>query len=55
MHLDVLEVGKSVLPGTVEASIGHTPLLRLRLLDTDLNEGSSGFREGRTPESERVG
>jgi cysteine synthase B len=44
MHLDVLDSWKiGIEPGTVEASIGHTPLLRLRLLDTDLNEGVQVF------------
>jgi len=34
MHVDVLETCiAGVEPGTVEANIGHTPLLRLRLLD----------------------
>ena len=44
MHLDVLETSKaSVEPGTIEANIGHTPLLRLRLLDTDVSEGIQIF------------
>src|SRR5215468_9062622 len=30
------ECGLGVAPGTLEASIGHTPLLRLRLLNTDI-------------------
>ena len=44
MHLDVCEtVDLRIEPGTVEASIGHTPLLRLRLLDTGLREGVQVF------------
>jgi len=44
MHLDVLDSWKvGVEPGTVEANIGHTPLLRLRLLDTDLSPGVEVF------------
>jgi S-sulfo-L-cysteine synthase (O-acetyl-L-serine-dependent) len=44
MHLEVLESWKvGVEPGTVEANIGHTPLLRLRLLDTDLTPGVQVF------------
>jgi cysteine synthase B len=44
MHLDVLESWKaSVEPGTIEANIGHTPLLRLRLLDTDVSDGIQIF------------
>src|SRR5678815_2121027 len=44
MHLDVLESWKvGVEPGTVEANIGHTPLLRLRLLDSDLGSGVQVF------------
>ena len=39
MQLDVLEdVGASVAPGTVEANVGNTPLLRLRLFDSELND-----------------
>jgi S-sulfo-L-cysteine synthase (O-acetyl-L-serine-dependent) len=39
MQLDVLEdVGASVAPGTVEANVGHTPLLRLRLFDNELRD-----------------
>src|SRR6201988_5376743 len=30
------ECGLGIAPGTVEASIGHTPLLRLRLLDAEV-------------------
>ena len=40
MYLDVIEepfVG--VAPGTVEANIGHTPLLRLRLIERELQQG----------------
>jgi cysteine synthase B len=44
MHLDVLDSWNvGVEPGTVEANIGHTPLLRLRLLDTDLSPGVQVF------------
>jgi cysteine synthase B len=44
MHLDVFDSWKvGVEPGTVEASVGHTPLLRLRLLDTDLPQGVQVF------------
>ena len=44
MHLDVLDSWKvGIEPGTVEANIGHTPLLRLRLLDSDLSEGVQVF------------
>jgi cysteine synthase B len=44
MHLDVLDSWRiGVEPGTVEANIGHTPLLRLRLLDAGLNEGVQVF------------
>src|SRR5215216_8017894 len=44
MHLDVLEdLNVGVAPGTVEANIGHTPLLRLRLLDTALEQGVQVF------------
>lgn len=44
MHLEVLDSWKvGVEPGTVEANIGHTPLLRLRLLDTDLTQGVQVF------------
>ena len=38
MHLDVLETPIATLePGRVEAHIGNTPLLRLRLLDKELS------------------
>ncbi len=38
MHSDVLDTYNLVVePGTVEANIGHTPLLRLRFLDTELS------------------
>jgi cysteine synthase B len=30
------EYGLGIVPGTIEASIGHTPLLRLRLLNTEI-------------------
>ena len=44
MHLDVLDTWKvGVEPGTVEANVGHTPLLRLRLLETALNPGVQVF------------
>ncbi|HEX6719078.1 MAG TPA: cysteine synthase family protein [Pyrinomonadaceae bacterium] len=44
MHLDVLETSKATVePETIEANIGHTPLLRLRLLDTDLSNGIQIF------------
>ncbi len=44
MHLDVLEdLGVGVAPGTVEAHIGNTPLLRLRLLDAALERGVQVF------------
>lgn len=37
MHVDVLEgFGVGIAPGTVEANVGNTPLLRLRLLGRDL-------------------
>ena len=37
MHLEVLEeFSVGITPGTVEANVGHTPLLRLRLLDPDV-------------------
>ena len=44
MHLDILEdLGVGVAPGTVEAHIGNTPLLRLRLLDAALERGVQVF------------
>ena len=44
MYLEVCETfDVRVEPGTVEASIGNTPLLRLRLLDADLAEGVRVF------------
>jgi cysteine synthase B len=44
MHLDVLEeLSVGVAPGAVEANIGHTPLLRLRLLDAALEQGVQVF------------
>ena len=44
MHLDVLDSWKvGVEPGSIEANIGRTPLLRLRLLDTDLSRGVEVF------------
>ena len=44
MHLDVLEdLSVGVAPGTVEANIGYTPLLRLRLLDAALEQGVQVF------------
>jgi cysteine synthase B len=40
MHLDVLDTYTAgVEPGTVEANVGHTPLLRLRFLDPELTDG----------------
>ena len=47
MYLDVLDSWNvGVEPGTVEANVGHTPLLRLRLLDTDLSPGVRVFAKG---------
>ena len=44
MHLDVLETSNAAIePGTLEARIGHTPLIRLRLLDNDLSPGVQVF------------
>lgn len=44
MHSDVLEaLGVGIAPGTVEANVGKTPLVRLRLLDRDLSEGVQVF------------
>jgi len=44
MHLDVLDSWKvGVEPGSIEANIGRTSLLRLRLLDTDLSRGVEVF------------
>lgn len=44
MHCDVLAgFDLDVAPGTVEANIGNTPLLRLRLLDKDLIDGIQIF------------
>jgi cysteine synthase B len=44
MHLDVLEeFGAGIAPGTVEANVGNTPLLRIRLLDRDLSDGVHVF------------
>ncbi len=44
MHLDVLDTySLAVEPGTVEANIGHTPLLRLRFLDAELSAGVQIF------------
>jgi len=44
MHLDVLDTySLGVEPGTVEANIGHTPLLRLRFLDAELSAGVQIF------------
>ena len=42
MQLEVLE-DLGVVPGTVEANVGHTPLLRLRLFDNDLTSGVEIF------------
>ena len=44
MHSDVLDTYNiGVEPGTVEANIGHTPLLRLRFLDAELSPGVQIF------------
>jgi S-sulfo-L-cysteine synthase (O-acetyl-L-serine-dependent) len=44
MQLDVLDSWKvGVEPGTVEANVGHTPLLRLRLIDKGLERGVGVF------------
>src|SRR5919112_1726455 len=44
MHPAVLEgFSAGVAPDTVEGNIGHTPLLRLRLLETDLIQGVQVF------------
>lgn len=44
MHSAVLEgFSVGVAPDTVEGNIGHTPLLRLRLLETDLIQGVQVF------------
>jgi len=44
MHVDVLETPVvGIEPGTVEAHVGHTPLLRLKLLDKDLSPGVQVF------------
>src|SRR5215204_365550 len=44
MHVDVLETPiANIEPGRVEAHIGHTPLLRLRLLDKELSPGVQVF------------
>jgi len=45
MQVDVLEAPRvvAVEPGTVEANIGNTPLLQLRLLDAGLREGVRVF------------
>src|SRR6266550_3864790 len=44
MSLNVLEVyGLSVGPGTIEANIGHTPLLRLARINNDLPVGVEIF------------
>lgn len=42
MQLEVLE-DLGVVPGTVEANVGRTPLLRLRLFDNDLTSGVEIF------------
>ncbi|HKY42573.1 MAG TPA: cysteine synthase family protein [Pyrinomonadaceae bacterium] len=42
MQLDVLE-DLSVAPGAIEANVGRTPLLRLRLFDNDLPAGVEVF------------
>ena len=44
MQVDVLEAPRMAIePGTVEANIGNTPLLKLRLLDAELPEGVQVF------------
>ena len=44
MHLDVLETSIATIePGKVEAHIGHTPLLRLRLIEKVLSPGVQVF------------
>lgn len=44
MHVDVLERSSAgIAPGTVEANVGNTPLLRLRLLERDLDTGVQVF------------
>src|SRR6185503_889281 len=44
MQFDVLETSIARIdPGTVEAHIGQTPLLRLRLIHEDLNPGVQVF------------
>ena len=44
MHLDVFEdLNVGIAPGTVEAHIGRTPLLRLRMLDAALERGVQVF------------
>ena len=44
MHSEVLDTYNiGVEPGTVDANIGHTPLLRLRFLDTELSAGVQIF------------
>jgi len=44
MELEVLETTTAVIePGRVESHIGHTPLLRLRLLDKNLSPGVQVF------------
>src|SRR5215204_5960168 len=44
MHIDVLETSVATIePGRVEAHIGHTPLIRLRLIDKDLSPGVQVF------------
>src|SRR5919205_144625 len=42
MHLDVLEL-PAIKADTVEARIGHTPLLRLRLFEKELSPGVQVF------------
>jgi len=44
MSCEVFEtLNAAVEPGTIEANIGHTPLLRLRLLDRDVSAGVQIF------------
>ena len=44
MELEVLEdLRVAVAPGTIEANVGNTPLVRLRSFDTDLSDGVELF------------
>ena len=56
MHLDVLDSWNvGVEPGTVEANIGHTPLLTFTATRHGLEPRGSDFCEGRTSESRWIG